>query len=104
VYNLPIFGSFDRTAFQAPQTLTPLRAQSQHFHANQLDSAQSLKFEFDDIHRKEHCQVSDRHGSSRNSAETSSQAQSLQSQSLSLLPPTTTDQQKEHGLTNSPSV
>jgi hypothetical protein len=59
-------------------------AQSPHFHADQVDYAQNPLFEFNEIHRKEHCSVSDRRGSIRSCAETPSQAQFLQQQSLSL--------------------
>jgi hypothetical protein len=38
-----------RTAPQAPQTLTQLRAQSEHFHADQVDFIQSLQLGFEDI-------------------------------------------------------
>jgi hypothetical protein len=61
-----------------------------------MDFVQRLQLEFDEIHRKEHCMVSDHRVSLGSSAGKSSQAQFLQPQSLSLSAPTRADEPKKH--------
>jgi hypothetical protein len=104
--HLPFESVRRRTELWALQTPMAIRSPSEHFHPSSPDSAtlpdleRCPQFEFDAIHQKECCLVSNSRMRIKSCAQTASRTRSQQLQSISLSLSTTTEKSGEHPPTN----